>query len=103
MAAGEWPSRCLSVRQIAAIEQVMALFVEDDLARGITQDLETFCHGCRERRSMPGFIRYETYQLCNPCATHFEVAQAQAEVRSVQQFLLQGRVGAQIEPMTVPA
>jgi hypothetical protein len=80
-------ARSLSPTQLAGIPVVMQDFVEEDLARGIAPDTQLDCDACRWSRPMPGFIRYGCYQLCNRCATAYEVAQAQGEVDSPGQFL----------------
>ncbi len=78
---------------VAEVRRVMALFVEDDLARGIPAALSLHCHACQRGRPAPGFICYERYQFCNACATEYEVATARRLVRSVGQFLRDRRFG----------
>ena len=81
------PTRELTPGQLAAIRTVMRLFVDDDLADGVSPHRQMYCHACRAARPMPGFIRYEPYRLCNPCATEYEVAQTSGLVADTEQFV----------------
>src|SRR5215207_1327689 len=62
-----------SAQQIAAIHAVMRLFIEDDLANGTTADAMRPCDRCRLERPAAGFIRYGDRQVCNGCATAYEI------------------------------
>ncbi len=77
----------VSTRRLLAIRQVMRLFVEDDLARGISPSLRYYCHACREYQPAAGFMHCGTYQLCNACATTYELACAQGELQELEQFV----------------
>jgi hypothetical protein len=81
------PAVALSTTQLAAIRAVMRTFVDDDLARGVALQARMFCHACQQGRAMAGFIAYDRYQLCNWCATEYEVARARGEVQSAGQFV----------------
>jgi hypothetical protein len=56
--------------------QVMQLFVEDDLALGISPVDSVVCPACERKRQRAGAVPYGRYLVCNLCATEFEVARA---------------------------
>jgi hypothetical protein len=98
--------REISPEFLAGVQQVMTLFVEDDLAKGVPAALSLHCHACQRGRPAPGFICYEQYQFCNACATEYEVAVARRLVQSVGQFLRDRRFGEEERyrlPVAVPA
>lgn len=82
--------RQLSERQIEAIHTVMQLFVEDDLANGMAGDAERDCRGCGRVRPAAGFIRYGDADVCNTCATNYELARVSGEVTTFDRFLRRG-------------
>jgi len=78
----------LTPSQLRAVRQVMQGFVDDDLAHGVLPAQQLYCHACAERRSAPGFVLYEGgYQLCNACATAYEVARMRGRVETAAQFV----------------
>ncbi len=77
----------LTLAQVAAIRAVMQLFVEDDLAQGASPDRRFYCAACQRPRPMPGFIPYGRYQVCNACATEYEVARARHRELTIGQFV----------------
>ena len=83
----------LTAGQLTAIRTVMALFVDDDLTRGISPRAELYCRACQQGRPMPGFILYERYQFCNRCATEYEVARLCSMVASPGQFVREKTFG----------
>jgi formate dehydrogenase maturation protein FdhE len=89
-------------RQVTAVRQAMALFVQDDLARGLSPLLNYFCHACERARPALGFIHHGRYQLCNACATEYEVARLCHVVDSVGQFVRDKRFG-EAERYALPA
>lgn len=81
------PGRPLTKSQVAAIRAAMQLFVEDDLAKGITADRRLYCDACQGVRAAAGFIQYNRYQVCNACAIEFEIAHARGVAASPGQFV----------------
>ena len=79
--------RTLSPRQVEAIVALMRLFVEDDLANGVPPTSMKRCAACRLACPAPGFIRYDGHELCNPCATDYEVHRARGDVRWIGAYL----------------
>ncbi len=69
----------------------MRLFVEDDLANGISPRASQRCDICESPRPMAGFIRYDGRLACNDCATDYEIRRAFGQVRSIGGYVLQLR------------
>jgi hypothetical protein len=90
---GVAPERTFSPRQIEAIRMAMALFVEDDLARGTLPGQRLYCDACERVRSAAGFVRYVRYSFCNVCATEYEVARTRGVVVTPGQYLRDKRFG----------
>jgi formate dehydrogenase maturation protein FdhE len=85
--------RVLSSAQLAAIHAVMHLFVDDDLAAGVSPHTRIHCDACVGPRPQPGAIRYERYLLCNGCATEYEVARIRGVVAAAGQYVRGKRFG----------
>lgn len=84
-------TRRLTVGQLTAIRTAMALFAEDDLARGVPPGAVEYCPGCDDARPLPGFVRYDESStsalVCNACATEYEVARMQGSAPDIEEFL----------------
>lgn len=85
--------RLLTPRQLAAAQTVMQLFVDEDLAHGVSPQRQLYCAACQTGRPMPGFIQYGDYQLCNGCATEYEVARMRGVTESAGQYVWDKRFG----------
>ncbi|MFN0143832.1 MAG: hypothetical protein ACKVP6_10370 [Mycobacterium sp.] len=79
--------RDLSAEQITAIQAVMRLFIEDDLANGVLSRKRMFCDACQQPRPALGFIQYDRHLVCNECAVEYEVARARGLALSAGQFV----------------
>ena len=79
--------RSLSGNQLAAIRAVMRLFVEDDLAQGVSPRDRIECVACAAVRPAPGFVTYDGSTVCNACATAYEIDRARGLVRVIGEFL----------------
>ncbi len=79
--------RWLTPEQVRAVAAVMHLFVEDDLANGVSPARGLWCDACERVRPAPGFIRYDQRQVCNACATEYEIQRARGLVRSIKEYL----------------
>ena len=79
--------RVLTAEQVSAVRAIMRLFVEDDLAKGVSPARRMRCVACADWRSAPGFIRYERLDFCNDCASAFETARLRGLVRTAAQYL----------------
>jgi hypothetical protein len=79
--------RLLSPSQLSAVRSAMRLFIEDDLARGVSSWQRAYCDSCQRPRPAAGSIKYDRYALCNACATEYEVARARGLPLSPGQFV----------------
>lgn len=80
-------ARMLSDKQIESIRSAMLLFVEDDLARGVSAGSRIYCDACERPRPAAGLIKYERYVLCNVCAVEYEVARARGLVATAGRYV----------------
>lgn len=85
--------RALSAAEVEAIRAAMALFLEDDIARGVPAFSLVFCDACQRARPAPGFIQYGRYATCNACAIEYEVARARGLLSTPGQFVRDKRFG----------
>ena len=79
-------TRTLTPDQLRAIRTVMRLFKEEDLGAGRERIAPRWCVHCEAHRPGAGFIRYEDGDLCNPCATEYEIVRARGIARTVWEF-----------------
>jgi hypothetical protein len=79
-------TRALTTRQLAAIRDAMHLFVEDDLARGVSPSASEYCPACDASKPLPGFVQYDDVALCNACATDYEIARTRGLVQYAASF-----------------
>ena len=77
----------LSHAQTRAVRTAMQLFVEEDLAHGVAASARRGCERCRRQRPAPGFIHYGEAELCNTCATAYELARLRHATASVSAFV----------------
>jgi hypothetical protein len=87
----------LSETQVGAIRAAMRSFVEDDLALGRVPAGRLYCDACEQPQPAAGFIRYDRYQVCNACATEFELVRAHGLTRSIGQFVRDRRFGERLD------
>jgi hypothetical protein len=83
----------LTPSQLAAVQQVMHLFIDDDLGNGVSPLRRIYCDGCWHGRPMAGFLQYAWYQLCNACATEYEVARMRGAVETAGQYVRDKQFG----------
>lgn len=81
------PMRPLSPEQVTAIRAVMQLFVEDDIANGVSPQKRMYCDACQKLQPALGFIEYDRHLLCNGCAIEYEVARARGLALSAGQYV----------------
>jgi hypothetical protein len=81
------PHRMPTPAQLAAIRKAMQIFVDDDLARGVSPAASLPCAVCGDHRPQAGSIHYAPYQLCNRCALHFEVARVSGLATTIETFV----------------
>jgi hypothetical protein len=80
----------------------MQLFIEEDLARGAARDKKVYCDACEQPQPAAGAIRYGRYQVCNSCATEYELAQARGLTGSVGQFVRDRQFGERLDLLIEP-
>ncbi|MGE0544274.1 MAG: hypothetical protein AB7R89_29275 [Dehalococcoidia bacterium] len=80
-------TRALTSQQVAAIRDVMHLFLEDDLDRGIPPGVSEYCPACDAPKPLPGFVRYDDVALCNACATDYEIARTRGLVQDAATYI----------------
>jgi hypothetical protein len=78
--------KSLSNGSVAAIVDAMRALLEKDLALG-TAIGRLYCDACQQVRSAAGFVSYGRYNICNRCATEYEVANARGKLTTVGQFV----------------
>jgi hypothetical protein len=81
------PTRTLTAAQVRAIRTAMHTFVEEDLAFGSGRSTRRWCVRCKAERPAAGSISYECGDLCNACATDYELTRARGLVWSPREFL----------------
>lgn len=79
--------RALTPDQVAAITSIMRLFVDDDLAGGVSPGCMLRCAVCLRARPAPGFIQYDAGVACNACAIQYEISRARGLVRTLGEFV----------------
>ena len=79
--------RAVTPLQLAAARAVMRLFIKEDLAHGVSPTSRLFCCACQSQRPMPGFVQYGQAQLCNDCATKYEILRVSGILETVDQYL----------------
>ncbi len=77
----------LTQTQIDAIRSAMKLFVEDDLARGVSTSRRVWCDACEQARPAAGAIQYGQYTLCNRCAIECEVGRGRGMISTLGQYV----------------
>jgi formate dehydrogenase maturation protein FdhE len=90
-------SRNLTLRQLRAIQAAMHLFVEEDLHQLDKPEGRLYCDACQRPQPAAGFIRYCRYQICNGCATEYEIARARGLAGSVGQFVRDRQFGETLD------
>jgi len=91
-ATGRCNLRKLTMDQTAAITAVMRLFAEEDLAKGVPPNQRMRCDRCEMPKPLPGFVGYSTYKLCNDCSIEYELARAEGEVSTIEEFIPSGKI-----------
>ena len=84
-------SHSLSHVQTQAVRVVMQLFVQEDLEHGVAPSARRCCDRCRRDRPAAGFIHYGAAELCNGCATAYELARIRHTTTSIAAFVGAGQ------------
>lgn len=58
------------------------------LQMGISSGTRVICHNCRHAKPLIGAVRYGRYTLCNDCTLHYELAKAEGNIQTIEDFVL---------------
>lgn len=58
------------------------------LKAGVSSDSMLRCHCCAHTRPAAGAVVYGRFRLCNDCALSYELARAEAKVKTIEEFVL---------------
>lgn len=72
--------------QLRAVYTVMRILAEDDRERSGVSGVAV-CHACQRDRAAAGSVNYAGIQLCNGCATDYEVLRISRHVESLAAYL----------------
>lgn len=59
-----------------------------DLRTGISTGSRVICHNCGHAKLLAESVRYDQYRLCNDCALRYELAKAEGDVETIEDFVL---------------
>jgi uncharacterized protein (DUF983 family) len=78
----------LSYSEMKAITERIRGLVEMQMQTGVSASARALCHNCGDAKPLAGIAYYDRYRLCNDCALHYEMARAQGDVRTIDDFIL---------------
>jgi len=55
---------------------------------GVSAGTKVICHNCGYTKPLAGAVRYGNYRLCNDCALKYELARAEGDVQTIEDFIL---------------
>ena len=58
------------------------------LQAGISTGSKVICRNCGHAKPLVGSVRYGRYRLCNDCALRYELAKAEGDVQTIEDFVL---------------
>jgi len=58
------------------------------LQAGVSTSDKVICHNCGYTKPSAVTIRYGRYRLCNDCALRYELAKAEGDVQTIEDFVL---------------
>ena len=76
-----------SAEQLRAVYNVMRILAEDDRRRGDALPGTVPCAACRRGRPAAGSVNYAGTQLCNGCATDYELLRMAGLVDDLVDYL----------------
>ena len=71
----------------AARERIYAL-LEKNLEAGISGGTKAICHNCGCAKPRVVVVEYGNYRLCSDCALHYEMARAEGNIQTIEDFIL---------------
>lgn len=66
------------------IRGLVRMHVGSDMSTGN----RVICHNCGHAKPLAGAVHYDRYRLCNDCALRYELAKAEGDVQSIEDFVL---------------
>jgi hypothetical protein len=55
---------------------------------GVSTTTKVICHKCGYAKPLAGLVRYGQYRLCYDCALQYELAKAEGDVQTIDDFIL---------------
>ena len=55
---------------------------------GVSTGTRVICHNCGCAKPVAGVVYYGRYRLCNDCALRYELAKAEGDVQTIEDFVL---------------
>ena len=71
-----------------AITERIRSLVQKHLEMGVPNDTKVMCHNCGYIKPVLGAVSYGRYRLCNDCTLQYELAKAQGNVQTIEDFIL---------------
>lgn len=68
-------------------ERIRSL-LQKHLEIGVPTGTKVICHNCGYAKPVAGVVHYGHYRLCNDCALQYEVAKAEGDVQTIEDFVL---------------
>jgi len=71
-----------------AITQRIRSLALEHLQAGVSNSTMVICHNCGRAKPLAGVVRYGRYRVCNDCALNYELAKAEGDVQTIENFIL---------------
>ena len=78
----------LSDSERDAITERIHRLVQAKLEAGVSTGTRTICHNCGHSKPLAGVVHYGRHRLCNDCAPRYEIAKAEGDVQTIEDFIL---------------
>jgi hypothetical protein len=78
----------LSDSERKVITRRISGLVLKQLQAGVSSNTKVICHNCGHAKPLAGAISYDRYRLCNDCALRYELAKAEGNVQTIEDFVL---------------
>jgi len=78
----------LSDSERKVITRRLSGLVLKQLQAGVSTSTKAICYKCGQNKPLAEAIPYGPYSLCNDCALRYELAKAEGDVQTMEDFLL---------------
>lgn len=68
-------------------ERIRSL-LQKQLEMRVPASIKVICHNCGYAKPVAGAVSYGCYRLCNDCALQYELAKAEGDVQTIEDFVL---------------